>query len=189
MSTSARILDAATRLCREEGAAAVTTDTLARAVGVSKRALYEHFNSRDDILEAVIMARLDRLESDLLAIEAAPGSIGTRIQRYAAVVAVVPSDFSPGFWPQLQRTAPTVAERVSQRRITLAREALTRLYAAGVASGDVRSDLAIPLLVAVTETLSEHLLHTDVPDGHTPLELAQAAVGVLLQGVLARVSA
>lgn len=186
MSTSARILDAAARLCREEGPAAVTTDTLARLVGISKRTLYEHFSSRDQILEAVVMARLDRLAADLQAVEATPGPFAARLQRHAAVVAVLPGDFSPGFWPQLQRTAPAVAERVTQRRDAMAHETLTRLYTAGVESGDIRGDLAVPLLVAVTETLSEHLLHKEVPPGHTLVELAQAAIGVLLQGVLVR---
>lgn len=49
-----RILDAAYRLFYERGFARVGVDAVAAAAGLTKRTLYQHFRSKDDVLAAVL---------------------------------------------------------------------------------------------------------------------------------------
>lgn len=56
-----RILQAADRLFYREGIHAVGVDALASAAGVSKRTLYKHFPSKDDLIVAYLLRRASRL--------------------------------------------------------------------------------------------------------------------------------
>jgi AcrR family transcriptional regulator len=56
--TKSKILEAATQLLREKGISGTTTREIARAAGLSDAAIYSHFKSRGDLLNALIPASL-----------------------------------------------------------------------------------------------------------------------------------
>src|SRR5260370_37519764 len=56
--TRARILDAAAQLLRDKGVSGTTTREIARAAGLSDAAIYSHFKSRGELLNALIPASL-----------------------------------------------------------------------------------------------------------------------------------
>lgn len=60
-----QILDAACRCFYERGITATGVDTIAAAAGVSKRTLYNHFASKDDLVLAYIDLREARWRTDL----------------------------------------------------------------------------------------------------------------------------
>ena len=55
---AARILAAADKLFYAQGIRAVGVDAVAAAAGVSKRTLYHHFPSKDDLIEAYLAAQM-----------------------------------------------------------------------------------------------------------------------------------
>jgi len=56
-STQARIVQAASDLFYAEGIRAVSVDAVAERAGVTKKTLYYHFRSKDDLVEAYLVAR------------------------------------------------------------------------------------------------------------------------------------
>lgn len=52
-----RILDAANRLFYGEGIRAVSVDAIAAKAGLTKKTLYYHFKSKDDLIEAYLASR------------------------------------------------------------------------------------------------------------------------------------
>lgn len=56
-ATRERILSAAAKLFYSEGIRAVSVDAVARKAGVTKRTLYYHFRSKDDLIAAYLEAR------------------------------------------------------------------------------------------------------------------------------------
>ena len=52
-----RILEAANRLFYREGIRAVSVDAIADAAGVTKKTLYYHFRSKDDLIAGYLAAR------------------------------------------------------------------------------------------------------------------------------------
>lgn len=52
-----RIIDAANRLFYAEGIRAVSVDAVAEKAGITKKTLYYHFRSKDDLIEAYLTAR------------------------------------------------------------------------------------------------------------------------------------
>jgi AcrR family transcriptional regulator len=85
--TRERILSAAYRLFYKEGFARVSVDAIAAAAGVTKRTLYNHFTSKDELLAAV----LDR--QHLLAL--------AQIKKWGGDSAKTPSEFLTGLFEQL----------------------------------------------------------------------------------------
>ncbi|GAA0783597.1 TetR/AcrR family transcriptional regulator [Roseibium denhamense] len=57
ISTRDRILDAANSLFYGEGIRAVSVDAIAEKAGLTKRTLYYHFKSKDDLIEAYLVSR------------------------------------------------------------------------------------------------------------------------------------
>lgn len=55
--TRERILDVANRLFYEEGIRAVSVDAISEKAGISKKTLYYHFKSKDDLIAAYLSAR------------------------------------------------------------------------------------------------------------------------------------
>ncbi len=56
-ATRRRILNAADELFYSEGARAVAMDRIADKAGVTKRTLYYHFRSKDDLIAAYLAER------------------------------------------------------------------------------------------------------------------------------------
>lgn len=52
-----RIIDAANRLFYAEGIRAVSVDAIATKAGLTKKTLYYHFKSKDDLIEAYLISR------------------------------------------------------------------------------------------------------------------------------------
>jgi AcrR family transcriptional regulator len=88
METRDRILSAAYRLCYREGFARVSVDAIAAAAGVTKRTVYYHFQSKDQIVAAV----LDNQHSRALA----------QIQKWGRNDAPTARDFVAGLFKQLE---------------------------------------------------------------------------------------
>jgi AcrR family transcriptional regulator len=75
LDTRDRILDAALDLFSEHGFDGTTLQQIADRVGLTKAALYHHFRSKDDLLEALVMPAIVELDGLLDGYEA---SLGTR---------------------------------------------------------------------------------------------------------------
>lgn len=79
--TRIRIVDAAARLFYAQGVRAVSVDAVAEKAGVTKRTLYYHFKSKDDLIAAYLDAR-DQPNLALFAqwFDAAKGPLPARIE-------------------------------------------------------------------------------------------------------------
>lgn len=79
--TRGRILEAASRLFYAEGIRAVSVDGIAEKAGITKRTLYYHFKSKDDLIAAYLAAR-DQPTLSLFSkwFEATQGSLADKIQ-------------------------------------------------------------------------------------------------------------
>jgi AcrR family transcriptional regulator len=83
--TRERILDVATRLFSEQGFAATSTQAIADELGVTKAALYYHFESKHEILMALKEPILEALEEVL----AAPSDCTTAVGRREFITRMV----------------------------------------------------------------------------------------------------
>ena len=86
--TRAAILEAATRVLYERGLDGIGVAELCTRVGVSKETLYRHFGTKDDLVDAVLRARSDRVTNWLAAAAAfsiaQPRKAGSSYHRWRA---------------------------------------------------------------------------------------------------------
>jgi TetR/AcrR family transcriptional repressor of mexJK operon len=79
-----RILDAAWGLFLSDGFAAVTTDRLCRAAGVSKTTLYKHFGDMGGVLAAVVRREGDRFAAGVVPEAGTADAFHRALARYGA---------------------------------------------------------------------------------------------------------
>jgi AcrR family transcriptional regulator len=80
-STHEQIVDAANRLFYKEGIRAVSVDAIAEKAGITKKTLYYHFRSKDDLIAAYLSAR-DQPNLKLYAqwFDAADGDLADKVE-------------------------------------------------------------------------------------------------------------
>lgn len=79
--TRQQIIEAADELFYSEGLAAVSMDRIAERAGVTKKTLYYHFRSKDDLMGAYLDARHGRVMERYQGWAGTSGSAGDRVER------------------------------------------------------------------------------------------------------------
>ncbi|MBZ7927342.1 TetR/AcrR family transcriptional regulator (plasmid) [Ensifer adhaerens] len=78
----ALIVNAATRVVMERGAARMTLADVATEAGISKGGLLHYFSSKDDLIRAMIAAGLESFEEKTMAMVAADPTAGSYLRAY-----------------------------------------------------------------------------------------------------------
>ncbi|MFO1500152.1 MAG: helix-turn-helix domain-containing protein [Verrucomicrobiota bacterium] len=85
----------------------VTMDDLAAELGVSKKTLYAHFPSKDALVEAVIRAKFNDLDTDLRRITSGEDrSLPGALQRLLEASQAHLGEIQPSFVRDLRRESP-----------------------------------------------------------------------------------
>ncbi|MCY1074732.1 TetR/AcrR family transcriptional regulator [Archangium lansingense] len=180
-----RILEKAEQFFLTHGYSRVTMDDLATELRMSKKTLYRHFSSKEELGEATILASFARIGEELRAIlederldfgERLEGFVRTLAGRYARSATVL-RDF--------QRDAPTLWQKLLELRREAVQARFGAFLAAGVKAGALRADVEPRLVVRMMLTLVDQLLR---PDVLAELEMtAEQAyprmLGVILDGI------
>jgi AcrR family transcriptional regulator len=135
------ILAAARRVMERHGPETATMEEIAAAAGVAKGTVYLYFQSKDELIQALITQVGEHMLADIEAIVAAPGSPPEKIKQVASLLldylmrerALFPAyardmlrggrDTAKGYWLHLQK--------MEEKFVTL----VTRLFAEGIESG------------------------------------------------------
>jgi AcrR family transcriptional regulator len=168
-----RILETADRLFYLRGIRAVGVDTISAEIGISKRTLYNHFPSKDELIAAYLARRFKQVPaSDKPPAEQILGTFDSLERRFAR------TDFRG--CPFVNAVAELGAEDQAVRKIAIAfkesrrvwfRDLLTEL---GVANAD---DLATQLTLLVDGSIAQDLVRNDP----SMARAAKAAARVLLE--------
>jgi len=83
MSKRQRILDATDRLIRNRGLARVTTKEIAREAGCAEGTLYKHFEHKDDLVLAVVLRNIPKLQETFSADRVGKGDLAENLEQVA----------------------------------------------------------------------------------------------------------
>lgn len=139
------IMDAACRRIDEYGIQELTTKNLAADLGVSEAALYRHFKSKNDILEAVLDLFFHSLKREIKNVLDAAMPHNQRICRFMLVPftlfkqnpAIVGVIFSDGIFQFDQALRMRI-----QNIIQFNQQTLLGILRAGQESGEIRTDMS-----------------------------------------------
>jgi AcrR family transcriptional regulator len=130
-----RILDAFAARARSSGIRGVVMGELATDLGISKKTLYQHFESKQDLVQALLARwgnEIRAREARLAAGAVTPIEVLHRMgERWLNAV----GNFAPAFWQELRRDHPEAHEifRTTAREARLrGREEISRMLRPGV---------------------------------------------------------
>ncbi len=173
----------------ERGYRRVSMDDLAAQLAISKRTLYENFETKEALLQAVVDRFMDSLErggDELMADDSL--SLEEKIERIGTTLAAHLQDVDRSFVEDLERGAPKVARRLSERRQkrmhAMVHTLITEGQKQGVVRTDVPAEVVIEMLVACTDQLATATVLRRLPI--PPREVAPMILRTLLHGILAR---
>jgi AcrR family transcriptional regulator len=145
------IMTAMYELLAKKGYSATSMDDVAEQVGISKATLYLHFKSKVELTLRVIIGEIEAadrhmrsLDSSLPAIDRLMQALHTGIQRRATM----------GNAHQIEITLDEIINnpevQAAEQRVN---EATCALIEEGVRQGDIRSDLAVPVIQQFISTM------------------------------------
>ena len=144
------IAEAALKVIGEQGATSLTAATLAEEVGLTAGALFRHYASIDEILEAAVDFAIEAVDGTFPSDELTP----TERLRAMALARVALVGSTPGIaWlllsDQVYLTIPDAAVARLRGLVRRSRAFLLSAFQEGVACGALRSDLPTPTMLPI----------------------------------------
>ncbi len=172
------IVEAASRLVGAQGID-VTMDQVAEAAGVSRRTLFRHFQTRENLLAAACAATMRRYGEQLPPFA---GDWRSWLHDTCLVVHRMNTAFGPGYWELLTRTdLPDELAALERARRTVRRRAMRRISATLWQAAGGRGAPPMELTACLGSHLSAHFtaaVATDV--GGTAADAARLSEAAIL---------
>ncbi|MGD1084451.1 MAG: TetR/AcrR family transcriptional regulator [Verrucomicrobiota bacterium] len=145
-----RIVSGARRHFFANGFRHVTMDDLADQLGMSKKTLYAHFPSKNDLLKSVLADKFDEVDADLAPIARASSTdFPAALRELLAHVQHHTDEIQPHFIRDVRRGAPELFQLVQERRRGVIQRHFGRLFAEGRKAGVIRKDISTRLLIEI----------------------------------------
>src|SRR5262245_16657471 len=182
-----RIVAAARQHFLSHGFRRVTMDDLAEELGMSKRTLYAHFATKTALLEAVLLANFNAIESELADIAArSENDFVAGLHGFLACLQRHTADIQPAFVRDVGRDAPETFRMIERRRRQLIERHFGQLLAEGRREGLIRKDLPVQLILEVLLGTVQAIMNPPkmAELGLTPGSGLTAILTVVLEGVV-----
>ena len=185
--TRSRIVAKATEEILRQGYSTTTMDTIAAALGMSKKTIYQLFPSKKDLLKSVLSDLQSEIERELEEIVFRT-DLGFR-GKWVAVVecnARQYARFGPSFVDDLRESNQEIFQMLDGFRSGLARRCIATLAREGVAEGVFRPDVDPRFLSEAYLAIVQAILNPDLLSslGMAPDEAYREVVKLLLDGVM-----
>ena len=142
-----RIVRVAERVFLRSGFSRVLMDDLARELGMSKKTVYSHFASKEDLLRAVLVHRVSEVDQGLEAIVRTKESFPAKLGHVARFLQGKIGEVSPVFLEDIRRYAPECFRVVEEFRGRAIPHYFGRLFDEGIRAGHVRPQVNRDLLI------------------------------------------
>jgi AcrR family transcriptional regulator len=181
-----RIVATAGRIFFAGGFSRVLMDDLARELGMSKKTLYSHFTSKEELLRAVLLRRTGEVERGLETIVSAKESFPLKLGHLARFLQGKLADVSPIFLEDIRRYAPECFQVVEQFRARAIPRYFGCLFEEGIRSGHVRRQVNRELLIRMLVLSVQGIIRPEtVEELHLrPREALEHILAILFDGIL-----
>ena len=182
-----RVLAIAMQEFMQYGFSRISMDDLAEKLGMSKKTLYKYFQSKEELVRAVLELRKIRIGELMKFIETKvpKHAFGEKIIEVSKKVADVLSEIQPYVLHDLKKSFPVIFEEYESFRKQSIVKSFTAALHEGRASGMFRDDIPIEIAVHVHLTLISTMLHPEYLSGQhfTPLQVFQMIMKCTLEGL------
>jgi AcrR family transcriptional regulator len=147
MDTKEEIISRSEQLFMRVGVKSVTMDDISRELGMSKKTLYQHFENKDSLIEAVVNTHCEREQilTDKLTADAQDAL--EEVLKIGAYFATTIEDVSPSTLFDLQKYYFKSWETLMKKQDEHIINSIMKNIAKGVAEGNYRADVN-PAIIA-----------------------------------------
>lgn len=186
MGVRERMVATAERIFLSSGFSRVLMDDLARELGMSKKTLYAHFESKEELLRAVLMRRTTEIDRGLEAIVGAKESFPVKLGHLARFLQSQVAKVSPVFLEDIRRYAPDCFQVIEEFRGRAIPRYFGRLLEEGVRAGHVRQQLNRDLLIRMLVLSIQGIIRPEmVEELHLrPGEALDHILAIFFDGIL-----
>ena len=176
----------AERIFLASGFSRVLMDDLARELGMSKKTLYSHFPSKEELLRAVLVRRTGEVDRGLEAIVSADDSFPVKLGHLARFLQSKVADVSPLFLEDIRRYAPECFRVVEEFRGRAIPRYFGRLFEEGIRTGHVRRQVNRQLLIRMLVLSVQGIVRPEmVEELHLrPREALDHILAIIFDGIL-----
>lgn len=141
------ILEVALELFLKQGVRATTMDQISEQLGISKKTLYEHFESKEALMEACAERLLSQVEAEVRALRAQHSSNALlAIAATASYAYRTLASMNPIIFTELRRLPLALRRSVLHRIQHIIFENLTQSLQQGIAEGTFRAEVPVQML-------------------------------------------
>lgn len=187
ITSKEKIVQAAQNEFFQFGYTNVTVEQVAKAAGVSKKTIYQYFNSKEDIFWEIMQCRKDEklnmfqdiynLDVDFLE--------KMRLIGYRNAKDLCNSPIL--FLKDLRRNAPELSKKVEQMKRDIALQVFEDFYKRGLEGNYFRKDIPIPIVVEMYYSMMNHMFTIAInSDKHSMEELYDYLSMIFFEGVFSR---
>lgn len=185
-SAAGRVLAAAREVLLRDGYSGLTMDGLTAVLGMSKKTLYVHFASKDEMVAAIFAATGATIRRQVGELLDAPGDFREKLDGTLRIVGEHIGSLRPEILEDLQRFAPQLYAEINAIKARNIPLMLTRVLKLGVQQKLVRADVDVSFLieywVIVAGGLHDPALFART--GLTPRAAFNKALELFLNGAL-----
>ncbi len=182
-----RIMDHAAELFLRRGFSRVTTDELAEAVGVSKKTIYLHFRSKEQLLRQAMERKMDRIRAHIQEIGDRPNiSSVEKLKAMLGLVGVQFASLSSEPLQDISRKAPQIWRTIEESRSRIFHDNVGAMIQAGIREGAIRKDIDPKLIVDILLMIVQHILNPEklFVLSASAKEVFETVVKITYQGLL-----
>jgi AcrR family transcriptional regulator len=185
-----RIKELARTQFAKKGFSYVKTDDLAKDLGISKRTLYDHFPSKENLLSAVIDDELKAIDTQLNAIMKSElvkeGDFIGIMKKLLGLMSSQSCTFTKEFFDDIRRVAPSQWDRIEEFRMKGFKANFDLLHNLGVKNGYVKKNINKEIFFLIFSHALHNIMTPEVISKlpFTTLEVTESIIEVLLTGAL-----
>ena len=156
-----RIKEVASNLFFTKGYNSVTTDDLAYELGTSKRTIYEHFKSKEEILDQVVEDLKTKMDAEFQRVLSQNAPFSEIMKSVFALMGQVSGYFKPALLEDIRRYAPAVYLKVVEIRKNSIHNKIKIMFEKGIKKEIFRNDINQDFLVYVFGIVFERIATID----------------------------
>ncbi len=166
----------------------VTTDEIARDAGISKRTLYEHFSSKEDIVKTMIIDEMNGMKKVIENICNDPDK--NVIQKLVALFTVprkISDKNNVELFIDFKKEIPEIMEIISKYETVVSR-LLVKLFVEGQETGILRKDIDPIIIFGFGRNVSENVNNIDNQNlkKYTKQDIFKSFHKLFIQGALSK---
>ncbi len=159
----ARILKAAEDQFLTNGFSTVTMEDMAVGLGMSKKTMYRHFRSKEQLVKMMLLSRLNRIHRHLEGIHSDPTlDVVTRMKQILEFLTLRLGEVKQPFFRDLQRHAPEILKLVDNYRMRAIPAIFGKVFEEGQRMGLMREDMPKELVIEMLRVCVQNIINPEV---------------------------